>query len=605
MTNDFNFQVNLRGVIDLLSDHLYSGPQVYLRELMQNSVDAITARQNREAGHDGLIKMEVVASGDERPPTIVVHDNGIGLTEDEVHQFLATIGQSSKRDGPASDDFIGRFGIGLLSAFVVCDEIVVITRSINADGKTVQWKGRADGTYSLDILDYDFEPGTQVFLRAKRGSWQYFDAEFVRRKARHFGGYLPHRIEVHAEGEIDCVNETPPWVDYSGSPSEREQLMQHGRDVFDVEMLDAIPLRSQAGKVQGIAYVLNHSISLAAKRSDRVYLKNMLLTEQADNLLPSWAFFVKCILNVNDLRPTASRESFYDDENLESARVELGGCLRQYLMDLAEHDQQRLYRIIDLHYRSIKSLAVEDDDFYRMFIDLLPFETSLGSMTLKEYRENNPVIRHVSSLDQFRQISGVAAAQSICIINSGYSYDKELIAKFSDVFPDWTVEEVDATELTQDFAELTLEERESVFDLLKLGEMVLQPFRCGIDIRKFQPAQLPTLFVTNDAGDFMRSVEQAQDEASELWAGVLDEMSSERSITAETQLVLNYNNSLVQKLATTPDRNLIGRALQMLYVQALLLGHRPLNAREMKLLSDGLLGLIEYSIGNNDESGEE
>jgi len=82
-------------------------------------------------------------------------------------------------------------------------------------------------------------------------------------------------------------------------------------------------------------------------------------------------------------------------------------------------------------------------------------------------------------------------------------------------------------------------------------------------------------------------------------------MSSERSITAETQLVLNYNNSLVQKLATTPDRNLIGRALQMLYVQALLLGHRPLNAREMKLLSDGLLGLIEYSIGNNDESGEE
>ncbi|MFT7639018.1 MAG: molecular chaperone HtpG [Pirellulaceae bacterium] len=602
MTNDFNFQVNLRGVIDLLSDHLYSGPQVYLRELMQNAVDAITARQKQDASYEGLIKMEIVEPGDERPPTIVVHDNGIGLTEDEVHLFLATIGQSSKRDGPASDDFIGRFGIGLLSAFVVCDEIVVITRSTQADAKTVQWKGRADGTYTLDILDYDFEPGTQVFLRAKRGSWEYFEAEFVRHKAKHFGGYLPYRIEVHAAGEIDCVNETPPWADYEGDAADRERLMQYGRDVFEVEMLDAIPLQSRAGRVEGIAFILNHSVSLSAKRSDRVYLKNMLLTEQADNLLPNWAFFVKCILNVSDLRPTASRESFYDDENLDSARVELGGCLRQYLMDLAEHDQQRLYRIIDLHYHSIKSLAVEDDDFYRMFIDLLPFETSLGTMTLKEYRENNPVIRHVNSRDQFRQISGVAAAQSMCIINSGYTYDEELISKFSDVFPDWRVERVDASELTQDFDELTLEERESVFDLLKLGEMVLQPFRCGMDIRKFQPAQLPTLFVTNDAGDFMRSVEQAQDEANELWASVLDEMSAERSVTAETQLVLNYNNKLVRKLAATPDRNLIGRALQMLYVQALLLGHRPLNAREMKLLSDGLLGLIEYSIESSDEA---
>ena len=148
------------------------------------------------------------------------------------------------------------------------------------------------------------------------------------------------------------------------------------------------------------------------------------------------------------------------------ARTELGDCLRRYLIDLAYSAAERLYHIIDLHYHCIKSLPIEDDEFYQTFIDLLPFETSMGTMTLKEYREHSDVIRHVSSRDQFRQISGVAAAQSICVINSGYIYDEELLKKYSDVYPSCRVEEVDTADLTQDFGELTLAERETVFDLI-------------------------------------------------------------------------------------------------------------------------------------------
>ena len=76
-------------------------------------------------------------------------------------------------------------------------------------------------------------------------------------------------------------------------------------------------------------------------------------------------------------------------------------------------------------------------------------------------------------------------------------------------------------------------------------------------------------------------------------------MSADRQVTSETQLILNYNNPLIQKLAETTDRNLVGHSIQMLYIQALLLGHRPLNTRETKLLSDGLNGLIDYSVGKS------
>ena len=78
MSLDQNFQVNLSGVIRLLSDHLYSGPEVFVRELLQNGVDAITARQHSDVMHDGAIRIEVI--GDSATPTISVEDNGIGLT---------------------------------------------------------------------------------------------------------------------------------------------------------------------------------------------------------------------------------------------------------------------------------------------------------------------------------------------------------------------------------------------------------------------------------------------------------------------------------------------------------------------------------------------
>jgi molecular chaperone HtpG len=119
------FQVDLRGVVDLLSHHLYASPRVYLRELLQNAVDAITARQLAEPEAPALVSIEPPElTGD---GTLRVSDSGIGLTESEVHELLATIGRSSKKDdlGFARREFLGQFGIGLLSCFLVADEIRV------------------------------------------------------------------------------------------------------------------------------------------------------------------------------------------------------------------------------------------------------------------------------------------------------------------------------------------------------------------------------------------------------------------------------------------------------------------------------------------------
>jgi molecular chaperone HtpG len=605
-TVSHKFQINLRGMIDLLSSHLYSGPQVFVRELLQNAVDALRARTYLEPGHRGDVTLEVTPPRAGAPGTLAVLDNGIGLTDDEVHRFLATIGQTSKSaelwDRPT--DFIGQFGIGLLSCFVVSDEIVVLTRSARDRGaKAVEWRGRSDGTYSLRELDRDVPPGAQVYLTGKKGCEEFFEVDRVAELAGHFGGLLPYPITVSSGKSARVINEEPPpWRREYPSPAARRQaLRDYGRRAFDTEFFDAIPLRAAAGDVDGVAFVLPYSPSPATRRTHRVYLKNMLLSESAENLLPDWAFFVKCVVNANGLRPNAAREAFYDDDNLAATRDQLGQCLRDYLVRLSKEDPERLQRLLAIHFLSIKALAVHDDEFYRMIVDWLPFETSLGRMTLGEYRKHNPVVRYVPDLDQFRQIARVAAAQSLCVINAAYTYDAELMEKFADVFPDEPVEAVDPAALTQSLEDLTLEEQEEVFPLLRLADVVLRPFRCAAEVKKFLPRELPTLYSTSAEANFLRSVEQSKEVADPLWSSVLDSVAKKPSAGTYAQLCFNYQNPLVRRLVRVKDRGVLQRSVQMLYVQALLLGHHPLSAREMALLNDGLLHLIEAGLEGPEE----
>jgi molecular chaperone HtpG len=335
-----------------------------------------------------------------------------------------------------------------------------------------------------------------------------------------------------------------------------------------------------------------------------VYLKDMLLSENADNLLPGWAFFVKAVVNANDLRPTASRESFYEDAKLAECREALGEALRDYLVELAQKRPEKLERFIELHHLAIRALAVEDDDFYRLFIHWLPFETAQGPMTLGEYVRQHPVIRYVPDHDQFRQIARVAAAQGLAVIDGGYTYHAELLAKYPELFPDVPAEVVDSTELAQSFEELGLEEQGAVHDFLRVADSVLRPFRCSADVKKFRPAELPTLYSTSSEGRFLRSLEQSKEVADPLWAGVLDSLGRrERAAAPAAQLCFNYLNPLVRRLAGVRGKRLLERSVQMLYVQALLLGHHPLSAREMRLLNEGLLALIEWGVEAH-EGGE-
>lgn len=595
---EYRFQVNLGGIIDLLSNHIYSSPQVFIRELLQNCVDAITARNHIEPRHPGEVFIELPAPDRTGRPVLVFRDNGIGLTEDEIHLFLATIGQSSKRDEAflQRSDFIGQFGIGLLSCFVVSEEITVVTCSAKSGSKTIEWRGRADGTYSITALERKMEPGTEVRLHGKSGSEDYFLPETLKRLVKHYGGLLPFPIMFDDGAKVSVLNEEqPPWQQtFLDETAEREAYLEYGRSLFETSFIDYVPLRSTVGDVQGAAFVLPYSPSLAMKKTHRVYLKNMLLSEQAEGLLPDWAFFVKCVVNANALRPTASRESFYEDETLAATRDALGAQLRGYLIELARKNPQRLQKLIQLHYLSIKALAVDDEEFFRIFINWLPFETNMGTMTLTEYLKQNSTVRYVPDRDQFRQTARIAAAQSLCIINAAYTYDVRLIHKLGELFPELLLITVDSNKLSHTFEFLSLDEQDEVAEFLEFAERLLQPFKCGVEIRKFSPEELPALYNASSEAQFKRSIETTKEMTDSFWSSVLDEVGTGFDEEAGAHLCFNYRNPVIYKITRLRDETLRRLSIQMLYVQAILLSHRPLKSNEMALLNEGLLGFIEW-----------
>jgi molecular chaperone HtpG len=272
----------------------------------------------------------------------------------------------------------------------------------------------------------------------------------------------------------------------------------------------------------------------------------------------------------------------------------LGGQLRQYLLEMAEERPAVLRALIKTHHLSFKALAVDDDEFFSIFLKWLPFETNMGEMTLTEYIERYTVVRYASNLDEFRQTAAIAAAQSLCVINAGYVYDRPLVEKLHEIFPAIQLEHVDADSLFLNFKYLTLAEQGQVEMFLALGNKILEPFKCSVEIRSFSPAELPALYSASPDALFQRTIESQKQSAGGLWSSVLGDMASGMELDSFARLCFNYRNPVVYKISRMADETLMEHSMKMLYVQSVLLSHRPLNAEEMKLLNEGLLGFIEW-----------
>ncbi|MGW5036059.1 HSP90 family protein [Streptomyces nigra] len=599
-TADRTFQVDLRGLVDLLSHHLYSSPRVYLRELMQNAVDALTARHALEpAAPSGAFGIRLYAD----TAVIRVEDDGVGLTEADVHTFLATIGRSSKRaDGIAEQrgDFIGQFGIGLLSCFLVADEIHVVSRSARTpDAPAVEWRGRGDGSYTVRTLPASARsgPGTTVTLTPRADAGEWTRPAQVRSLAGHFGSLLRHPVTFDdGTGTALPVNpETAPWARTYPTPGARARaLAAYGEEMFGFAPLDTIELDLPAVGLRGIACVLPEAVPAGRRHGHRVHVKGMLLSEQAEEILPDWAFFVRCVVDAESLRPTASREALYEDDTLAAVRDALAERLRAWIARVAASDPDLLHRFLQAHHLSVKSLAVHDDEILRMLLPWLPFETTDGHCTLDEFSRTHRTVLVTSSVEEFRQVAAIASAAGLGVVNGGYTYDRELAHRLPEIRPEVSVADLDPATLTAHLDPVDRETELAAAAYLALARDALVVFDCDVALRAFQPASAPALLVDSREARHERTRSRlAREQDGGLWGDILGALQQE---APRAQLILNQLNPLVRTAVTIDEPELARTSAEALYGQAALLSRRPLRPAESSLINRSFLDLLAHAL---------
>lgn len=619
---DRTFRVDLRGVVDVLSHHLYSSPRVYVRELLQNAVDALQARGPAAAsGGVLLVPADVAVDGH-----LHCIDTGVGLTRDEVERFLATIGSSSKRDelGLARSQFLGQFGIGLLSCFLVSDRIELLTRSARG-GPAVRWLGSGDGSYIVEELDEqsaarmsagrpdaalawrngDDDIGTWLRLSPLRGSEEWLSAATVTRLATEFGAMLdwpvavaqsPSTASQRDTGRLRRVTGGPrPWEPLPTDQLGREAARLRLEELLDVRALTTVPLAVPEAGLRGTAVVLGQPAPPSSRGAHRVYVRGMLVGTAVPELLPDWAFFVRCVVDADHLRLTASREALYEDDLTHHVREELGRQLRGWMLRTAEVDPDTFSRFLDLHALAVKSLAAHDDELLVAVLPWLQFETTAGPMTLPEVARQFGFVRYVASVDEFRQIAPVAAAQGLGVVNAGYAYDVQLVGRVPLIDPAVSVEPIAPGDLTAHVRGIPAGTAEVLQPFVTAARRVLDPLGVDVELREFEPISLPGLVLDDRESRHRRASRAAAGDG--VWADVLRDLDTVGPVvTDRPTFLLNHANPTVRRVTQIADPVLRRLAVESLYCHALLLGRHPLRPADTDALTRSFVGLLDRAV---------
>ncbi len=594
MEDNFRFKVNLGGMIDILSEHLYSSPAVYIRELLQNGMDAIQARKMLDSSYDsGSIYIDI-----KEKESILFSDSGTGLTEAEIHQFLAIIGESSKRDlenGVLSEEFIGRFGIGILSCFMVSDEIILKTHSVK-DGSCHEWCGKPDGTYTIketEIPDRIKDGGSSIFLKCKSGCEDYCSSELIRMLVHYYGMLLPYPITLNDGSECRQINKV--YLPWEGENPNRDEILSFGLLTFGEQFFDYIPIHSESGKVDGVAYILPYEVSAAGTQNHRLYLKNMLLTEDGDGLIPEWAVFVRCILNAKALRPTASRENFYKDRVLAETRREVAGCIAAYIIELSKTGGQKFSTFLSIHQRGLKSIAIENQELFEILIPYFQFHTTQGMLNGKDLLDLGEELIYTTEIEQFNQMSQIFFAQGRLLINAGYVYDGELLHRMSELFG-IKINALQEQDILALMKNCSIDELEKLDRFKITAGNVMKKYDCEVEFKHFRPDQLPVFYYVDSDAKLLRELNQAKEKSGSLFMGMLDSFASELQDKACAVLYFNYNNPIIKKLCEFEQTEQVKMVIEILYVQALMIGGFPLRNNELQVMNRKILELMEQII---------
>ena len=423
-----HFETKARQLLNLMIHSLYSNREIFLRELISNASDAIdklrfrAIREPELVGDDNDFRIRIAFDKDAK--TISVEDNGVGMTRQEVIDNLGTIAQSGTAEflqrlsGDERKDatLIGQFGVGFYSAFIVAEEVEVLSRGAGAESG-VRWASKGEDDFT--VQEAEASRGTKVVLHLREDALEFADSfrlrELVRKYSDHIG--VPVRMakesadadaddgekeggkEAPAEPEWEAINEaTALWTRSRSEISDDEYQAFYKHSSHDFQEALAWSHNRVEGRLEytSLLYIPKRApFDLWNRESPRglkLYVQRVFIMDNAEQFLPLHLRFVRGVVDCNDLPLNISRELLQEDERVGSIRAALTKRVLTTLENMAKKQPDDYKAFWDEFGEVLKEGAGEDFANRERFCKLLRFastasEGPVPTVSLPDYAQ--------------------------------------------------------------------------------------------------------------------------------------------------------------------------------------------------------------------------
>ena len=614
MAETKEFKAESKRLLEMMINSIYTHKEIFLRELISNASDAMDKLYFKSMSEntgitrsDMAIKLEV--NKDDRK--LIITDNGIGMTREELENNLGTIAKSGslafKNENEKTDDvnIIGQFGVGFYSAFMVAKKVTVISRAYGAD-TAYMWESEGVDGYTISEAQKD-DHGTQIILDIKDNADEENYDEFlapykIKQLVKKYSDYIryPIRMDVEHEKlkegskdeyEKEIVTETlnsmtPIWKKSKSELTDEEYDQFYKDKFFDYDK----PLAHIHTRTEGTA-TYTALLYIPAKAPYDYYSKNfekglqlyssgVMIMDKCGDLLPDYFSFVRGLVDSEDLSLNISREMLQHDRQLKLIAKSLEKSIKNELKKLQKNDREKYEKFFDsfgtqLKYGIYESFGANKENLQ----DLLMFKSSFGGyVNLEEY-----VSRMKDDQKYIYFASGSSIARIEALPQTEMVRDKGFeILYFTDHVDEFTMQmmhDYNGKEFksvsADDLGLETDEEKEEIkkaeednkglFDLMteKLGGKVKA-------VKLSQRLKTHPVCITSEG---MLSVEMEK---------VLSAMPDEQAHNAKAEKILEINAShpifeKLKKLYAEDKKDTVAEYADILYSQALLIEGMPIE----------------------------
>ena len=385
MDEQGQIQIHTENIFPIIKKAVYSGHEVFLRELVSNGVDAISKRRmaamagDCSEGEDGVIRITV----DREAKTLTISDNGIGMTADEVKRYINQVAFSSAEDflekyKQEGDAIIGHFGLGFYSSFMVAEQVELVTRSARPDSEAVRWSCDGSPNFSLSSAERD-QPGTDVILHLMEEELEYIEPARIRTLINTYCDFMA--VPVQLEGET--VNKMDaPWRKSARELTDKDYIdLYNYLYPFQGDPLLWVHLNTDYPyNLQGILFFPKQTGRADWEKGEiKLYCNQVFVSDSIKEVVPRYLLPLRGVLDSPDIPLNVSRSALQTDRRVRSIGNFVAKKVADRLRNLKKDDPTAYAEAWESLAPFVKIGAMEDDKFADQVAELILFGTSASA----------------------------------------------------------------------------------------------------------------------------------------------------------------------------------------------------------------------------------